>query len=70
MGLRELHGIAMRLHRIEWEESVELTDRQAWLFDAVISELQYRARRAHPLRRCTCWLCMADGLRLEPDEPP
>jgi hypothetical protein len=39
--------------------SQDLSDAQEWLWDAVVSELEYRHRQAPPLKRCSCLLCLA-----------
>jgi len=53
---RELHQIAFRLQH-EREVDV-LSDAQEWLFDALVSELEYRRSNARwPERRCSCSLC-------------
>lgn len=53
---RECHGIALKLHR--GRTSADLSDAQEWLWEAVISELEYRWR--HPSTEwfwCSCELC-------------
>lgn len=56
MTSRELHGIAMRFDRDR--HHTDLTAAQEWLFDAVVSELEYRRRSARPTwSACSCWLC-------------
>jgi len=57
MTSRELHGVAGHLNAERL--SADLSDRQEWLWDAVVSELEYRRRRATwPVRSCTCYLCL------------
>jgi hypothetical protein len=42
----------------------DLSDAQEWLYDACVSELQYRKRTARPTwTACSCWYCF------EPSEP-
>jgi len=54
---REIHGIAFHLN-LERQQDV-LSNAQEWLFDACISELEYRRDRARwPDRRCSCELCL------------
>ena len=52
-----LHGIACRL-RLERSQD-GCTSHQEWLWDAVISELEYRWRKHtdDPLKRCWCEFC-------------
>lgn len=52
-----LHGLALRLMNLRTSE--DLSDAQEWLWDAVISELEYRRRRARgSLQACSCMLCI------------
>lgn len=52
-----LHAVAMRLNRDR--SSGDLSDDQEWLFDAIVSELEYRRRRTRPVwRSCSCYLCV------------
>lgn len=54
---RSLHGLAMRLMNLRSGE--DLSDAQEWLWDAVISELEYRRRRdLGRVRACSCMLCV------------
>lgn len=57
MGDGQLHGTALRLR----SERIEggLTAAQEWLWDALVSELEYRwrAHRTAWLNRCHCDLC-------------
>lgn len=58
LSVRDLHRIAYRLQH--QRESADLSDRQEWLWDALISELEYRWRSEERfLFRCTCQLCVA-----------
>jgi hypothetical protein len=54
---RGLHALAFRLMNLRTGE--DLSDAQEWLWDAVISELEYR-RRNHPRPQwaCACQLCI------------
>lgn len=55
---RTLHGIAGRFQR--QRASADLTAAQEWLWDALISELEYRHRTTRPAwQRCSCALCVA-----------
>lgn len=55
---RELHQVAFRLHHERTE--ADLSRGQEWLWEALVSELEYRRRRARwPERRCSCELCFA-----------
>lgn len=63
---RACHGIAMKL-RVE-SQALDLSPQQEWLWEALISELEYRRRVA--MRRrfgspCTCELCLGPF-----EEPP
>lgn len=58
MSQNELHAIAGKFHRDR--QSADLTDQQEWLWDAIVSELEYRRRQARPAwRACSCWLCFS-----------
>lgn len=58
MTSNELHQIAGRFARQMREQ--DLTERQEWLFDACISELEYRRRVTRPTwRACACYLCVS-----------
>lgn len=51
-----LHAIAHRF--LNMQESVDLTERQEWLWNALVSELEYRWRTTRPSwQRCACGLC-------------
>lgn len=57
LDTRQLHGIATRLHydRV----GMDLSERQEWLWDSLISELEYRHRSSRPRgTACSCWLCV------------
>lgn len=61
----DLHAIAGRFAR--QRRCVDLTDRQEWLWDACVSELEYRQRTTSPSwQRCSCHLCIPPF----PDEAP
>jgi hypothetical protein len=63
---RELHAVAFRLQHERMQAG--LTDAQEWLFDALVSELEFRRRRATwPSRKCSCELCIGP---FEFDLPP
>ncbi len=54
---RALHALALRLRAVSYRQ--DLTAKQEWLWDAVISELEYRRRNApRPLWACSCELCV------------
>lgn len=54
---RSLHGLGIRLQRDM--RHIDISAGQQWLFDAVVSELEYRHRRTRPTaRRCSCELCV------------
>ena len=54
----ELHGIAFRFNHER--QSADLSDRQEWLYDAIISELAWRRRNAIPgWSACSCELCFS-----------
>lgn len=58
LSLRELHAIAMRFDRDR--QGQDLTEAQEWLYDALVSELEYRRRQARPTwSACSCWLCFS-----------
>jgi len=55
---RELHQIGFRFQHERLESG--LTERQEWMWDALISELEYRRRRTRPTwRACACELCFS-----------
>lgn len=61
---RALHGIALKMNH--GRTLFELSDPQEWLWDAIISELEWR--NAHPLEfglRCSCYLCVSPFEALE-----
>jgi hypothetical protein len=52
----ELHAIAWRF--LHLQEHQDLTERQEWLWHALIDELERRWRRTRPAwQRCNCALC-------------
>lgn len=59
LGSRELHGLTGHLWR-RWAEGTA-TDRQEWLWEACVSELEYRQRhrQAGPWSWCVCQFCIA-----------
>lgn len=64
MSDRELHQIGFRFQHQRQEQ--DLSRQQEWLFDAVVSELEYRRRHARPTwSACSCELCFSPF----PDEP-
>ena len=53
---RTLHALAFKLQRLS--VSTDLSPGQEWLFEACVSELEYRRRTTRwPEVRCTCQLC-------------
>lgn len=57
MSSRELHAIAERFNRLR--PSQDLSERQEWFYDAIVSELEYRRRVARPSwSACACYLCL------------
>lgn len=57
LGDRQLHGVAM--HLLNEQTQADLSERQEWLWDALMSELEYRRRQTKPWwRRCSCELCV------------
>jgi len=56
MTSREIHAIAFRFN-YERKEA-DLSEQQEWLYDALISELEWRRSHARwPEGRCSCELC-------------
>lgn len=57
MSSREIHAVAFRFN---WErQESDLSEPQEWLYDALVSELEYRRRNARwPESRCSCELCV------------
>jgi len=54
---KSLHAVATRMNRDR--QSADLTEHQEWLWDAIVSELEYRRRHTKPVwRSCSCWLCV------------
>lgn len=54
---RVVHALAFRLNSQRTSE--DLSEAQEWLFDACVSELEYRHRQSGPGRlRCSCALCL------------
>ena len=54
---KALHGLALKLMNLGMRE--DLSARQEWLWDAVISELEWRRRRdLGTFRACACMLCV------------
>lgn len=52
-----LHGLAGKLRREWW--AGEASQRQDWLLEQVLAELEWRsARPGRGFRRCVCELCM------------
>jgi len=52
----ELHAIAMRF--LSLQTTQDLSERQEWLWSALIDELERRWRRTRPAwQRCACSLC-------------
>lgn len=66
-SLDDLHAVALRFNH--QRETEDLTGPQEWLWDGIISELEYRQRRAladHTQRLCVCELCSSP---FEPELP-
>lgn len=54
---KALHAVAMKMNRER--TSGDLSEHQEWLFDAIVSELEYRRRQTRPVwRACSCFLCV------------
>jgi len=54
---RALHGLLFKMERDRFVK--ELTTSQEWLWDAGISELEYRRRHTRPIwKACACRLCI------------
>jgi hypothetical protein len=52
-----LHSIAHSL--LSGQEEADLSERQEWLWNAVISELEWRWHKKRPVYlRCSCYLCI------------
>lgn len=52
-----LHGIAWSF--VKAQETEDLSEAQEWLWRGLISELEYRQRRARPSwSSCACMLCI------------
>lgn len=57
MSSRDVHAILGRFDRER--TSADLTDRQEWLYDQCVAELEYRRRRARPIwSSCSCRYCI------------
>lgn len=57
---RALHGTAMMFNRLRGEQ--DLSERQEWLYDRIIDELEWRCvetLRVRPWDACTCFLCLS-----------
>lgn len=53
---RDLHAIALHLRNLFWEG--RSSERQDWLFDNVVAELEWRHDHTRPVYlRCECELC-------------
>lgn len=56
LSLAEAHAIAYSF--LNAQTTTDLTERQEWLWDALVSELEYRWRNTRPSwQRCNCGLC-------------
>jgi len=54
---RALHGLLFKMERDRQHQ--DLTAAQEWLWDAGISELEYRRRNTRPIwQSCSCRLCV------------
>lgn len=52
----ELHAIAFAF--LNQQTTADLSERQEWLWERLISELEHRWRHTRPSwQRCTCGLC-------------
>lgn len=59
MSSQQLHSIGGKLQRERFEGG-GISDRQEALWDAVISELEYRRRRSKSIwDTCSCQLCVS-----------
>lgn len=57
MPSRDLHGILGRFDRQRTGQ--DLSDGQEWLYDACVSELEYRRRQTRPIwQACACRYCI------------
>lgn len=57
MPSRPIHGILGKFQRSRTSE--DLSEPQEWLWDVLISELEYRHRRTRPVSaRCCCDFCL------------
>ena len=57
MPSRDLHGILGTFDRKRTGQ--DLSDGQEWLYDACVSELEYRRRTCRPIwRACACRYCI------------
>ena len=55
---RELHGIVGKFDRDR--VSADLSDRQEWLYDVIVAELEWRRANTRPVwRSCSCRYCVA-----------
>lgn len=53
----ELHAIAWKTRQLSWIDP--LSEGQEWLWEAIVSELEYRRRSCRPVwKRCSCELCV------------
>lgn len=56
MSHRDVHAVAIRL--LNSQHFADWTPGQRWLWEALVSELEYRRRSARwPDRKCSCELC-------------
>lgn len=66
---RKVHGIAGRLNLLR---PSGLTPQQEWLWDACISELEYRRRdhlrSGNVIGSCSCWLCLPTEYLVDPGD--
>jgi len=57
LSSNELHALAHHFNHVR--PTVDLSDRQEWLFDTLIMELEWRRRTFRPAwAACACMLCI------------
>jgi len=69
MDSRTVHKLAYRLWRLWSHEGI--SDKEEWLLEACISELEYRQRnRQQGWRLCGCQFCCTPFPDVDPDDGP
>jgi hypothetical protein len=54
---KALHAVAHKMNHTRC--TADLSEHQEWLYDAIISELEYRRRHARPIwSACACMFCI------------